>query len=83
MSVEFVNRLKLAISKLTINVYIALLKAGHKEDSDEVASEISKMYIKQFDCTQDFSGFVMFLELKKFITEFGELVGMKKANEFN
>lgn len=83
VSLEFVNRLRLAMSKLTLNVYVALLKAGYREDSDEFASGISKMYIKQFDYTQDFCGFVMFLELKELIEELGELIGMKRATTFN
>lgn len=42
------------------------------------------MYVRQIDFTQDLSGFFMFLgNLFEFLREFGKLIGMNFAKEYN
>ena len=84
--------LRNTVSVLTLRTYLALIKKGFNEENDEeyILSELRKVIVRQFDFTQDISGFIMFstslanpcTDLFNAIKELGDLIGMEYSKEY-
>lgn len=71
------------MSKLALRSCFLLKKQGYS--TEDLLEEVRQLYLRQVDFTQDLFGFFMLSEDGLFDTiwEYGKLIGMEYASEYN